>query len=101
MELFTGQRLPFATLMYVWDANAPLGTIVTNTRSDRVRKIVVDVSDSALNEWHRHRRNIAADFEAAYGEPPGALVSVALMTDADNTAESSLAYVSDLVLMEQ
>lgn len=97
--MLLGERPPYATLMYVWDANAPLGSIVTNTRSDRVRKIVVDVAGSALNEWHSHRRNIAADFEAAFGEAPGALVSVALMTDADNTTGQASAWYGPVCLL--
>jgi len=97
--MLLGERPPYATLMYVWDANAPLGSIVTNSRSDRVRKIVVDVGGSALNEWHSHRRNIAADFQAAFGEAPGALVSVALMTDADNTAGQASAWYGPVCLL--
>ena len=89
----TGERPPFATLMYVWDGSAPVGEIVTNPRTDRIRKIVVDSGPAHLGEWRRYRRDIAADFQAAYGELPGALVSVALMTDADNTGgESAAAY---------
>jgi hypothetical protein len=60
---------------------------------------VVDVSGSALNEWHSHRRNITADFEAAFGEVPGALVSVALMTDADNTAGQASAWYGPVCLL--
>lgn len=97
--LLMGERPPYATLMYVWDANAPVGTIVTNERSDRVRKIVVDGGESALDQWHDHRRDIVADFEAAFGEPPGALVSVALMTDADNTGGEAAAWYGPVCLM--
>lgn len=85
-ETLGGERPPFATLMYVWDAQAPLGSVVVSSRTSRVRKIVVDSGATGLGDWRQHRRDVAADYRLAYGEPPGALVGVALMTDADNTA---------------
>ena len=44
-EALTGERPPYATLVYVWDATAPVGTVIINPRSDRIRKIVVDSGD--------------------------------------------------------
>lgn len=94
----TGERPPFATLMYVWDATAPVGEVVTNPRTDRIRKIVLESGPAHLNQWRSYRRDIAADFQAAYGEPPGALVAVALMTDADNTGGEALAWYGPVCL---
>ncbi len=87
-SLLTGETPPYATLMYVWDSHEPplpLETVVTNPRSARIRKIVVDSGPEQLGRWREHRRDLRADFERAFGEPPGELISVALMTDADNT----------------
>lgn len=94
----TGERPPFATLMYVWDASAPVGEVITNPRTDRIRKIVLESGPAHLNQWRSYRRDIAADFQAAYGEPPGALVAVALMTDADNTGGEALAWYGPVCL---
>jgi len=85
-ETLGGERPPYATLMYVWDAHAPLDTVVVSGRSSRVRKIVVESGAAQLDRWRLYERDIAADFVKAYGEAPGALIGVALMTDADNTA---------------
>ena len=84
-EALTGERPPYATLMYVWDATAPVGTVIVNPRSDRIRKIVVDSGPEGLRRWRDHRRDLAADFRRAFGEEPGPLRSMALMTDSDNT----------------
>ncbi len=84
-EALTGERPPYATLMYVWDAQAALGSVVVNPRSDRIRKIVVDSGSTGLRSWRDHRRMVADDFRLAFGEEPGRLAAVALMTDADNT----------------
>ena len=91
-EALTGERPPFATLMYVWDATAPVGTVIVNPRSDRVRKIVVDSGPTQLRRWREHRRNLAADFRLAFGEEPGALAAIALMTDSDNTASRAQSW---------
>ena len=84
-EALTGERPPFATLMYVWDASAPVGSVIVNPRSDRIRKIVVDSGPTQLRRWRNHRRDLAADYRLAFGEAHGPLTAIALMTDSDNT----------------
>jgi hypothetical protein len=96
-EALTGEKPPYATLMYVWDAQAPVGTVIVNPRSDRIRKIVVDSGDAQLRRWREHRRDLAADFRLAFGEAPGTLLSVALMTDSDNTRSQALSWYGPVV----
>lgn len=84
-QALTGEAPPFATLVYVWDAKAPVGSVIVHPRSDRVRKIVVESGSSGLRQWRHYRRNLAADYRLAFGETPGPLQAVALMTDGDNT----------------
>lgn len=88
----TGEPPPYATLMYVWDAKAPVGSVIVNGRTDRVRKIVVDSGSAALTQWRLHRRDIAADFKLAFGEPPGALLAMGVMTDSDNSRQRTQAW---------
>ncbi len=91
-EALTGEAPPYATLGYVWETQTPLETMVVNPRTDRVRKIVVDSGPSQLGRWRDHRRDLRQDFRRAYGEDPGPLVSLALMTDADNTRSTARAW---------
>lgn len=91
-EALTGERPPYATLMYVWDAQAAPGSVIVNPKTDRVRKIVVDAADQGLGRWRDHRRDFAADFRRAFGEEPGRVVAVAVMTDTDNTGSSAEAW---------
>ncbi|MBV8036836.1 DUF3047 domain-containing protein [Roseateles sp.] len=88
-QTLTGEMPPYATLMYVWDSKLPVGTVVVNPRSDRIRKIVVDSGPTELRRWRDHRRDLAADFRLAFGEAPGPLISMAVMTDSDNTRASA------------
>lgn len=88
-QALTGEAPPYATLMYVWDSQLPVGTVVINPRSDRIRKIVVDSGPTQLHRWRDHRRDLAADFRLAFGEAPGPLTSMAVMTDSDNSRASA------------
>jgi len=94
----SGEAPPYATLMYVWSSELPVETMVKSHRSDRIRKIVIDSGPASLGHWREHRRNVAADFERAFGEPPGRMIGVALMTDADNTGARARAWYGPLEL---
>ena len=97
----TGEPLPYATLMYVWCNTRAPGSVIINPRTDRIRKIVVETGDRNLNQWLDYERNIRADFENAFGEPPGALVGIGVMTDTDNTHSMAKAWYGPLRLAGQ
>jgi hypothetical protein len=95
-QLLTGEAPPYATLMYVWDPRAPREQVIVNGRTDRVRKIVLESGSENLGRWMHYRRSLRQDFIRAFGEEPGPLVGVALMTDADNTASRAEAWYGDI-----
>lgn len=97
-RLLTGEELPYATLAYVWSAHEPLETIMHNPRTDRIRKLVVETGDLSLGKWLRYERDVQADFVRAFGEAPGPLLAVALMTDTDNTSSQLQAWYGSLRL---
>lgn len=88
----TGEPMPYATLMYVWDSHAAPGTVLTSKRTSRIRKLVMESGPQKLNQWLDYERDVRADFEKAFGEAPGALVSIGIMTDTDNTESSTTAW---------
>ena len=97
-ETLSGEPPPYATLMYVWDNRSALETVSPGGRTDRIRKIVVDSGPAQLKSWRHHQRDIVRDFERAFGESPGRLIGVALMTDSDNTLSRTQALYGQLVL---
>jgi hypothetical protein len=97
-QALTGEAPPFATLMYVWDETAPVGAVIVNPRSDRIRKIVVESGTVAIGQWRRYRRDLVADYRLAFGEAPGVLLSVGLMTDGDNTKSRLSTWYRDVTL---
>ncbi|RYX89999.1 MAG: DUF3047 domain-containing protein [Comamonadaceae bacterium] len=94
----TGEPLPYATLMYVWDNQAAKESIVVNTRTDRIRKIVMESGPLQLGRWLDYERDIRADYEKVFGEAPGALVGIGVMTDSDNTRQSAQAWYGPVTL---
>lgn len=97
-RLLTGEELPYATLVYVWSVKEPPGTVVVNPRTDRIRKLVLDSGTAEVGRWRDHVRDVKADFRQAFGEEPGPLRLVGLMTDTDNTESSLTAWYGGLSL---
>ncbi|MEO5607143.1 MAG: DUF3047 domain-containing protein [Polaromonas sp.] len=97
----SGEKLPSATLCYVWDATLATGTLLPNAYTPRVRLIVVNSGEQRLDQWVSHSRDLAADFQRAFGEesdtlPP--LQAILVGGDSDNTGGHSLGWVGDITL---
>jgi hypothetical protein len=97
-RLLTGEELPYATLMYVWANHHAPETVIVNARTDRIRKVVVESGARQVGRWLDYQRNIRADFVRAFGEEPGPLRAVAIMTDTDNTQSSLRAWYGGMTL---
>jgi hypothetical protein len=93
------QSLPYATLMYVWSNELPVGTVVVNPHTDRVRSIVVESGAGGVGEWRAYRRNLLEDYRKVFGEEPWDVVAVGLMTDADNTRQRARSFYGDITLL--
>jgi hypothetical protein len=100
----SGEYLPAATLCYVWDTALPVGTRLPNAYTRRLRWVVLDSASTPPGQWKEHRRDLAADFLANFGDdsrtvPP--LLAIVVGADSDNTGSHSTAYVGDLTLVKQ
>jgi Protein of unknown function (DUF3047) len=94
----TGEAMPYATLVYVWSENDPVGTVISSARTDRIRKLVVSSGRTQLNTWLDHDRDVQADYRKAFGEEAGPLLHVALMSDTDNTRTAARVWFGALDL---
>lgn len=93
----SGRHLPYATLMYVMENQLPIGTIVPNPHTRRVQMIVAGDATAGTG-WRQVSRNVLEDFRRAFGEEPQALLSVGVLTDADNTGGHAEAWYGDITL---
>lgn len=98
------ERLPAATLCYIWDVTLAAGSILNDAHTRRIKYMVLDGagSDGSLGQWKNHERPVAQDFLKAFGQeshvvPP--IEAIAVGADSDSTKGTSLAYVGDVSLV--
>jgi DUF3047 family protein len=96
IKALTGYDMPYATLMYIWENRAPVGTVIPNLHTSRVKMIVAESGKAQLGQWREEVRNVYEDYKRAFGEEPPMTRSVGIMTDTDNTGEKARAYYGDI-----
>ncbi len=100
-NLISGQEMPYATLMYIWSGKSPVDTIISNAHTSRIKMIVMDSDWDNLGQWHQHQRDLTADYKRAYGEAPGEVIGMVLLTDTDNTKSETRAIYGDIELVRK
>ena len=100
VRLIYGEYPPLAAINYLWTSKEPPGTLVPNAYSGHVRMLVLRNNKDPLNHWVEEERNVYQDYVAAFGEPPGMISGVAVMTDTDNTGERAAAWYGDITFLK-
>jgi hypothetical protein len=95
-RLFTGQQLPYAALMYIWGTRSQLETIEPIRQTDRIKRIVVERGRDGLGKWQEVTRDVREDYRRAFGEKPGPVTSIGIMTETDESAHDVEAYYGDI-----
>ena len=97
-----GPDVPAAALCYVWDNRHAVGIQAWNAYSDHVRMVVLESGGTRAGRWVDESRDIAADYEAAFGKrwpgPLPAMSAVLLSADTDQTGERVTAWFGDVRL---
>jgi Protein of unknown function (DUF3047) len=96
MRVFTGQQMPYATLMYIWENRVPAGTVIPNRHTSRVRMLVAESGRDRVGLWQDVTRNVYEDYRRVFGEEPGRITAIGIMTDTDNTGANTHAYYGDM-----
>jgi hypothetical protein len=97
IELVYGKPVPTAVICYVWDNRYPVGNAQWNAYTDRVRMVVLRSGAAEVGEWKAERRDLEADYRAAFGAG-GALPRVtgtAAGNDTDQPGERATAWFGD------
>jgi hypothetical protein len=95
-RMIARHELPYATLVYIWENRVPRETIIASAHTSRIQMIVVESGDANVGRWPEYVRNVREDYRRAFGEEPGPVRSVGIMTDADNTGEAASGYYGDI-----
>ena len=96
IKAVTGYSMPYATLMYIWENQAPRGSIIANPHTSRVQMVVAETGSALTGTWKLEMQNVYEDYKRAFGTEPGRIRSIAIMTDTDNTGTSVEAYYGDI-----
>ncbi len=86
-------------IAYVWARDLPVGTRFPNPYRPRVATVVLRSGADATGRWSAEERDLLADYERAFSEPPDRIGGVAFMVDTDNTATQVRSWLSDLRLV--
>jgi hypothetical protein len=86
-------------LSYIWDSNAPKGTMQAASAIFLVHVVAVvcESGPQDLNKWLNETRNVAADYARAFGKPAPRIKAVRLQINTQHTggwAETSFGQVA-------
>lgn len=99
VQFFSRDKLPTATLCYLWAQKEAVGHIQASPVTNRVRYIVLANANTPLQTWVAQERNLYADFLKAFGHEASVVPvrsAIIIGADSDNTRSSSLGYVGDV-----
>ncbi|MDH5427867.1 MAG: DUF3047 domain-containing protein [Nitrospirota bacterium] len=81
---------------YLWESDAPQGTIVKSQNDSRIHYVVVRSGMQKVGEWVQEQRNVEQDYEQIYGEKAPPVGGVSLMIDSDHTQSSSESFFGNI-----
>jgi len=85
-------------LTYIWDSSAPKGTSQSASNIPLVRIYAVVCQSGAVeaNKWITESRNIAADYERAYGKPAPRVKGLRLQINSQHTDTTAEIYFGEV-----
>ena len=95
-KFLSGREIAYATLMYIWSNKEPVGKIIPGPRTPRIQMVVASSGSSGVGQWQTLSENVVEDFRRAFGEDPGKLTGIAVLTDTDNTGDKAEAWYGDI-----
>jgi hypothetical protein len=101
IKAVTGEEMPYATMMYIWENKQPVGSVIPNNHTERIKMVVAGSGADGVGAWQIVTRNIVDDYKRAFGEDPGPITAIGIMTDTDNTGEQTQAWYGDIKLFSK
>ena len=88
-------------LSYVWDSNAPEGTVADESIgwpvNLAIRVIVVKSGPEDTGKWITHTRNIYNDYRNYFNEPPPRIKGVRIQSNTQYTRDTAEGFVRNIV----
>ena len=85
-------------LTYIWDTSAPKGVMQSASHIPLVRiyAVVCQSGSGESNKWLTESRNVAADYERAYGKPAPRVKGVRLQINSQHTGSTAESYFGEV-----
>jgi hypothetical protein len=96
--IFSGGVMFWRTraLNYVWSNKQPIDANWPNAYTGSAHMIAVESGSGRAGQWISERRDVREDYRRVFGEEPGRVDAVAIMTDTDNTGATAAAWYGDI-----
>jgi hypothetical protein len=101
--VFSGGLMFWRTraINYVWSNKQPIDSRWPNAFTDHAHMIAIESGSDRVGQWISECRDVRADYWRAFGEEPGRVDAVAIMTDTDNTGTVATAWYGDIWFTEK
>jgi len=85
-------------LTYLWDSTAPRGTMESASSVPFVHifAVVCRSGGADINKWLGETRNVAADYQNAFGKPPSRIKGLRLQINSQHTGSSAESYFGEV-----
>ena len=85
-------------LSYIWDSTAPKGTVQNASFIPLVHvfDIVCESGAADANRWIAENRNVAADYQRAYGKPPSRVKGLRIQINSQHTGATAESFFGEV-----
>jgi hypothetical protein len=97
-KLLYGEYPPHSSLNYIWSNKNHAEEIIPNSYTEKAQMILMQKGKTNVGKWMVEDVNILEDYRKAFGEEPPKKASLAIMSDSDNTGESTTAWIDFIEL---
>lgn len=93
LKSLKGEYPPYSSLSYVWSSVTSPTKTYESPYTSRARIMPLRSGASGIGQWQDEEVNAFKDYQNAFGEDPPVLAALAIMTDSDNSKESTSAAI--------
>jgi hypothetical protein len=98
--IFPGRFRP-DNIKYVWSASLPIGTTTESPYNSKTKIVVLRNQGSPLGTWVCEKVNVYEDYKRLFGDEPGHVQAIGLMSDSDNTESIAQADYKEISISKQ
>ncbi len=84
------------SINYIWANQLPKGAVAPNPYTENSQMVAIESGHGKAGEWLLEKRNVYEDYRQIFGEEPGKVGTIAIMTDSDDTGTSARAWYDDI-----